>query len=287
LIIELKKKMAAATFRPPMDKGRTFIPREHGATAMLLTPFFCAAILLKQVSWQEIVALLAIVSAFAVKDPLVVIARQYLVWKQRHEETKRAVRSAALELVLLAGCGVILLVTRSWRPWLLLFLGAGGFTVLAVTANVRNRQRSEWFQVASAVALTSTSIAACLSVRANVPGWCWLLWFLCALQATAGIFVVYARLDARVAARKQTAETSRNRHAAFVCEIILIAAAAFFAYSGHPWITTALLILAAGYVWELRRQDNPASLQMPLTRVGQQALALSIAYSLMLVIGLQ
>ena len=278
--------MATATLTPPADSGRAFVPREHGATAMLLAPFFAAAILLRQVNWQELVALLAILCAFAIKDPLVVLARQRWVWKQEHPETKPALRSAAIEFAVLAACGVALLGTRDWRPFLALFLGAAAFTVLAVMVNVRNRQRSEWFQVASAAALTSTSLAACLSAQGRIAGWCWLLWLLTALQATAGIFVVHARLDARVAARKGQASNSDSRRAAFVCQIILLGAAAVFAYLWRPWIAAALLILAAGYSWELQRQKNPASLQMSLKRVGQQALALSIAYTLMIVAGL-
>ena len=55
---------------------------------MLLTPFFCAALLLRQVRWTELIALVAIVFAFAIKDPLVVVARQRMVWKQEHAETR-------------------------------------------------------------------------------------------------------------------------------------------------------------------------------------------------------
>lgn len=278
--------MATAAFKPPTEGDRIFIPREHGATAMLLTPFFAAALLLRQVYWPEIVALIAILCAFAIKDPLVVIARQYWVWKQEHAETKAARRSAAIELALLAACGMVLVLTRDWRPWVPLLLGAGAFTVLAAMVNVRNRQRSEWFQVASAVALTSTSVTAGLSALGSIASWCWVLWFLCALQAAAGIFVVHARLDARVAARKGGVDAGSNRRAAYICLGLLLVAAAPFAYFGHGWISAALVIAAACYFIELRRQRNLESLQMPLKRVGLQALALSIAYALMIVVGL-
>lgn len=263
------------------------LPREHGATAMLLTPFVCAAILMRQVSWQELVTLFAVVIALGVKDPLVVLARQRLVWKQEHPETRGARRAAALQLLLLAGCGLALVLTRDWRWFTLLFLGAGAFTVLAVTVNVRNRQRSAWFQVASAVALTSTSVAASLSVANRVPGWCWLLWFLSALQASAGIFVVHARLDARIAARRPALATSGNRTSAILFSWILVLAAAAFVSLGRFWIGAALAIAALGYGFELMRQRNSASLQMPLTRVGQQALALSMLFAIAVILGLR
>jgi hypothetical protein len=277
--------MAAATVGPA-NTGTIFIPREHGAIAMLLTPFFAAAILLRQVYWPELVALLAVACAFAIKDPLVVVARQRFVWKQEHTETKSAKRWAMVQSLPLLGCGITLMLVRDWRPFIPLFLGAGAFTVLAVILNVRNRQRSEWFQVASAVALSATSLAACLSAKGFIPGWCWLLWLLCSLQAAAGIFVVHARLDARVAARKRQAADNLNRRAAVLSQVVLILAAVVFALLARFWIAAALLLAAICYLADLKRQKDPQSLQIPLKRIGLQALALSIAYALVIIAGL-
>ena len=235
---------------------------------------------------QELVALVAVVCAFAIKDPLVVIARQRFLWKDEHPETRAAKISSLIELGLLAACGVTLMLVRDWRPFVPLFFGAGAFTVLAVTLNVRNKQRSAWFQVASAAALSATSLIACLSAIGSVPEWCWLLWILCALQSAAGIFVVHARLDARIAARKGCAPDSHNARAAFICQIVLIFGAVLFASLGRYWIAAALLIAAGCYLAEMRRQKNPESLQMPLKRVGLQALTLSIVYVLAVIAGL-
>jgi hypothetical protein len=278
--------MATATVNPANSNGTTFIPREHGATAMLLTPFFAAAILLRQVYWPELMALFAITCAFAIKDPLVVIARQRFVWKQEHVETKAAKRSAEVQLLLLVGCGIVLVQARGWRPFMPLFLGAGAFTVLAVILNVRNKQRAEWFQVASAVALSATSLVVCLSAKGIVPGWCWLLWLLCSLQAAAGIFVVHARLDARIAARKRQVASNQNRRAAFLCQIVLILAAVCFAILARVWIAAALFIAAICYLAELKPQTVAESLQIPLRRIGSEALGLSIVNALVIIVGL-
>jgi len=254
---------------------------------MLLTPFIAAAILLRQVYWPEFVALAAVACAFAIKDPLVVIARQRFVWKQEHAETRAAKRSALVQLLLLAICGITLMLVRDWRPFVPLFVAAGGFTVLAVAVNVRNKQRSELFQVASAVALSSTCLIACLSATGSIPNWGWILWTLCALQAAAGIFVVHARLDARIAARKGKIAPPQNRRTAFVCQVLVLLAAAGFAALGRFWIAAALIVAALCYLAELKRQKNPESLQLPLKRVGLQALCLSIAYALMIIVDLR
>jgi hypothetical protein len=169
------------------------------------------------------------------------------------------------------------------------------FGALAVWVNVRNRQRSEWFQTATGAALTATSLVPCVVVLGGIPRWGWLLWLLCALQATASIFVVHARLDARVAskrndtriaARKTEMPALANRRATFVSAAALWAAAAIFAYFGFVWIAAALLIAGAAYFWELRRQRGPGSLQMPLTRIGKQSLALSAVYGALVIAGL-
>lgn len=253
---------------------------------MLLTPFFAAAILLRHVYWPEFVALLAIACAFGLKDPLVVLTRQRFVWRNPHAETNSARRSAAVQVLLLAACGMTLVWVRDWRPFAVLFLGSGAFTLLAVALNVRNRQRSEWFQVASAAALSSTALVACLSARGAIPGWGWLLWLLCALQAVAGIFVVHARLDARIAARKQPGAIRKNRRVAFVCQFILILAGVFFLFLGQLWIAAALFIAAAFYLAELQRQKRKDSLQMALARIGLEGLGLSTAYTVVCIVGL-
>ena len=113
------------------------------------------------------------------------------------------------------------------------------------------------------------------------------MWAFCALQATAGIYVVHARLDARIAAQKKTAAPLRNRGAAMISITALAAAATItWMLDLSPAITAALFLAAAGYEFELRRQRKPESLQMPLTSVGQQALTLSVIYGTLLIAGL-
>jgi hypothetical protein len=134
--------------------------------------------------------------------------------------------------------------------------------------------------------LSSSAVAACLAVRGSIPVWCWWLWLLSALQATAGIFVVHARLDAKIAARKTRTGATGSRRAAVLCVSALTIAAVFFAYMSKWFIAAALLLAAAGYLFDLRRQRDPAQLQMPLKSVGQQALTLAIAYAVLVMVGL-
>lgn len=253
---------------------------------MLLIPFFSAAILARQFRWEEIAVLIAASCVFAAKDPLVVLARQRWVWKERHPETDAAKTWLIGEGVILAACGLVL--SASWPLWMLGAIGIGvlTFSALAVAVTIRNRQRSALFQIISALALTSTSLAAGLSASGSIKPWCWWLWALCALQATAGILVVHARLEARIAARKIIPHDRAYPGPAVRTCVALIGAAMIASLARQPWIAIALLLAAMGYIYELVRQRKIASLQMPLTRVGLQAMSLSIVYASLVVVGL-
>lgn len=270
----------------PSKQGAWFLPREHGATAMLFTPIVCAAILSRAWHWAELATVCAAFAALAAKDPAVILARQRFVWKQPHTETAAAIRWFAGWLVLLAGSGIVLLAAWPFRATAALGLGVGVFSVLAVAINVKNRQRSTLFQIASAFALTSSSLAMSLSATGTVALWCWLLWPLLALQATAGILVVHARLDARIALRSTAASRTNFRRATQISLVVLIGAAAAAIVFHRGFIASALVIAALGYAYDLHRQRNAEALQLPLKTVGQQALALSSLFAILVIIGL-
>jgi hypothetical protein len=270
----------------PLKQSTWFLPREHGATAMLFTPIVCAAILSRSWRWAELATLTAAFAALAAKDPMVVLARQRFVWKQWHEETAAALRWFAGWTVLLALSGIVLLFAWPFTATVSLGLGVGIFSALAIAVNVKNRQRSTLFQIASAFALTSSSLATSLSATGTIAPWCWSLWFLLALQATAGILAVHARLDARIALRSSAPARENYRHAAEVSLVVLACSAVIAAVFHRGWIALALLIAILGYSYDLHRQHDAEALQLPLKSVGQQALALSSLYAILLIIGL-
>jgi len=270
----------------PQKQTTWFLPREHGATAMLFIPIVCAAILSRTWRWTELAILTAAFAALAAKDPMVVLARQHFVWIQQHPETAIALRWFAGWCVLLAASGLILLASWPFTATVSLGLGVGLFSVLAIAINVKNRQRSTLFQIVSTFALTSSSLAASLSATGAIAPWCWTLWLLLALQATAGILAVHARLDARIALRSTAPARENYRRAAQTSLMVLVGAAAAAIVLRRGFIALALVIAALGYAYDLHRQRSPEALQLPLKSIGQQALALSSLYAILLIIGL-
>jgi len=268
------------------QKSVRFLPREHGATAMLFTPMVCAAILARTWNWTEIAAFTAAFAALAAKDPMVILARQRMVWKQLHPETPTAALWFAGWMLVLALSGVVLLMSWPLKATLALGAGVSAFSILAVLVNVKNRQRSTLFQIASAIALTSSSLATSLSATGTIQTWCWWLWLFLALQAAAGILVVHARLDARIALRNAAKATQDFRRKALLAVFALAGAAATAGALRHSFIAAALLAAVAGYGYDLYRQRDADDLQRPLTSVGQRALALSSVFSILLILGL-
>jgi len=279
----------------PPGPRTTFYPREHGATAMLLTPFVAAAVLARSFRWQEVAGLGAIAAAYAMKEPLVVLGRRRGQWLGQAFGTWPAeLRAAATWLVAeapIAGVSALaLLLTGPWMDYAAIFAGAAGFFGFAFWINLRNRQRNPLFQVACAIALTSTSLVAALSATGRFPGWCWPLWLLLAAQATGGIFTVHARLDAMLALRKTAqgapAEVSTARRSAIIACVAMVLGSVAAVVVHRPIVGAGLLFAACGYAWDLRRQRDAAELKTPLTRVGQRSLALSLVYGVMIILGL-
>ena len=281
----MQTSVQAITAKAP-KRPKIYLPREHGATAMLLTPICSIAILARRWHWSELAVLAAAFAAISAKDPAVLLLRQRFVWKRRSPEVSTAAQwLVGWSLVLIASV-TILLATWPLKAFLAVGAGVAAFGCVAVVVNLKNRQRSTFFQIASAAALTSTSVAACISATGGIAPWCWWFWALSAMQAGAGILVVHARLDARIALRKPAAASRQFHRAAQAALGVLLCAAAAAIILRHLWIALALALAFAGYAYELKRQTDSASLQMPLMRVGQQALLLSSVYAALLIAGL-
>ena len=272
---------ANASHRP-----QAYLPREHGATAMLLTPVLGVAILARTWHWSELAVLSAAFAALSAKDPAVLLLRQRLIWKQTRPGSSAAAQWLFAWSVLLIASVSILLATWPLQAFLAMGAGIATFACVAIFVNLKNRQRSTPFQIASAAALTSTSLATCISATGSIAPWCWWFWALIAMQASAGILVVHARLDARIALRKAAPASPQFRLAALAALGLLCCAAVTATILKRGWIALALAFAVVGYAYDLMRQKDSASLQLPLKTVGLQALLLSIMYSCLLIAGL-
>ena len=272
---------------PGTGTGKIYLPREHGATAMLFTPMACVAILARTWHWVELATAVAAFAAMSVKDPVVLLLRERFVWKRAHADGPAARKWATIWSVLLVASGIVLLMTWPLVAVVAMAGSLGAFSGLAVWVNVKNKQRSTLFQILSAAALTSSSLAMSLSAKGAIADWCWWLWGLLGAQAATGILVVHARLDAKIALKGKVADDGKFRRAAMVAIAVLVCGAFYMLFSAHrPWLAVALMFAALVYSNDLRAQLNPENLEMPLMRVGRRALAMSSLYAVLLIVGL-
>jgi len=252
---------------------------------MALTPFACVAILARAWRWSELLLPIAVFSALAAKDPAVLLVRQRFIWKHEHPDAPLAAKWLAVWFSALIVSAVLLLLDWPLKAVLWMGFGIGCFSLLAVAVNVRNHQRSVLFQLASGAALTSSSLATCLSATGVIAPWCWWFWALSTAQAFAGILVVRARLDARLALRGTPPPDQTFRKAAMWSIGLLACAAVTATILRKGWIAVAIILAVVGYWYDLRAQTQKMSLQMPLMVVGQRSLALSLLYSGRLILG--
>lgn len=253
---------------------------------MLAQPFLCALILARSFHWSVVVAAAAVVTAFLMREPLVVLARQRFVWRERKPETAVAKRWLAWEALLLAAASAALPLRWPWA--FLLIMGAGTvlLTSAAVWMTVRNLQRSTWLQLTSAAALSATGLAACVSATGELRPWVWPLWAMTAAHAAAGILVVHARLEARIATRNRKPLAPRFRFPAQAMQGVLLAGALLCIGTGRIALSGALLLSAAVHLWDLHSLTKAGSLATPLTTIGLRAMNLSIVVSALVVYGL-
>ncbi len=257
---------------------------------MLLQPFLASVILTRGLAWGLVPAGAAALLLFAIREPLVVIGRQVLVWRDRHAEADRAAWWVAVEAVLLVGCGVWLAHWLAWT-WLTgLGLTAAGLTLGAVWMIVRNRRREVWLQVSSAVGLSCSALLPPLVLRASLPDWGLWLCGLVAVHNVAEVLVVHARLELRAAARKDRPASSRKADSAWrralAGQALPVAAAAASLWDGRPLLAAAPLLSAAVHVEALRGLRAAGALELPLRKVGLRALALSLVYTAITIAGL-
>src|SRR5689334_14144797 len=134
------------------------LPREHGAWGMLLQPFAAGALLGRTTDPLLVPALLAVLTMFVMREPLLILARQRFVWKDHHLETDAARRALLYELTLLLACVALLVKGVPLAILALLGLIAALLTVLATYMTLKNRQRSVLLQSLSAFAMGSSAL---------------------------------------------------------------------------------------------------------------------------------
>lgn len=262
------------------------LPREHGAWGILLLPFLAAAVLCRTWNLDLSISLLTLLTAFIVREPLTVLARQRWVWRDVRPESALARQALAWEVPLLTACGIFLWLRLPRLP--LLGLAAMGLvmTAVAIWMTLKNRQRSSILQIASAFGLSSTALLAALAGVHSIPPWAWVLWLVMSLYSFVGILVVHVRLDLRV---RREGDTRQPRSAwiayATVALMVVLGVVTGTISRYQGWEITGFVmsfligvgLIASGI--ELYRLTKPDAAQERLQQVGWRMMRASVFYA--------
>jgi hypothetical protein len=257
---------------------------------MLLVPFVSALILARRVDWPAVSALMATVAVFALREPIVVLARQRWVWEVEKPDSMLANRYLLRWSLLLILSALHLASSISWPVLVALASGAATFTTFAVYLSVKNRQRSLALQAMSAAGLNCSAFAAWFSVRQDFPPGIVLLWGLLSFHSVTAVLAVRARLDSRIAARSPSPQ--RNAAAlviqrqALAASWLMLAGSALTLASAVPALSIPLAFSGVVHLADLRRLSRPEALETPLKKVGWRAVGVSVTFTALVLIAL-
>jgi hypothetical protein len=268
--------------KTPKTTPWLLFPREHGSWGMLLFPLVSALILTRTWSWDFVPAVGAALAVFLIREPLVVVARQRYVWKDKRPETAAAHRSLAAfgALAALSGAWLMALAPLGWL--IALGLVAAGLTAAYIYGALHNLQRSPLLQIAGAVGLTASALLPYLALGRLPDERLLLLMAAQVIHGAGSVLVIHARLEAARALK--TGAMPHTRHVAAASWLVLHAiVAAALALTGRPWLGLILAIPLAVHAVDLARLKDPQFLRTPLRRVGFRELGISTVFSILVV----
>jgi len=251
---------------------------------MLLLPFLGGVAVAQRVEWESLAALVALVGLFTIQEPILVLLRQWFIWKE-----KRDVTPAAAFTVVVAGSfallsGGLLFWFLPWRPLAVLTLAAAVVLGLRAVLTLGNLQRSAPLQIIEAAGLSASCVLSYLAGHGTVDGRALLLWGVFFLHHSAALFVVRARLEAVIAAKSAGGLRRRFRTGAWAGQSLLLAALVAALAAKTPVLAVALAVPFLVHTWDLLRLDDPFFLKVPLARVGWREVGISSTFSVLAVL---
>lgn len=241
----------------------------------MLQPFAAAALLAARWDWLLLPALLLVLAAFLIREPLTVLAR-YRWAGHRKVEIQRITRWLAVECVAILICFGICARYLSWMPLLILTAIGIVLTATSVWFALHNRQRSVGLQLVAVAGLSSSAFMASLAATREIPAWTWLLWGVLTLHGAVSVLCVHARLQMRIAGARPISGSPRRPALQGTCLQFL--AAVPVAALGSPLLALPIVFSGVVHAFELLRLSSAANVRERLQRVGFRMLGISLAH---------
>jgi hypothetical protein len=272
------------TVNPPVRVARISrppIPREHGAWAILYTPYLIGTMVAGAVEpVPSLLLLLAITAVFLAREPATHLLRR--------RRTEGAAAWLATYGLIAAVCGAVLILYCGRTALLQIGAAAGlafGLHAALQAWPARKRlDRSLWGEMISVAALTLTAPAAYAVVRGNLDGTAAFVWAACLVFFWSGILHVKMFLAAvRIKGAFTTDDRRQVAAASFAYHVAATILVAWAAYSvGGPAggliaVSYLPVFIRAFYACATVTNALPS-----LKRVGVRELAYSVWFTILL-----
>jgi len=247
------------------------IPREHGAWAMLYTPFLVTLFAVGNRDWKAVLVLLILTAVFFAHEPLMILSRAAAGTERR--------RHAIQWLMLYSAAAAILSLPLLWFARLLLLIPFGIFSLFMMLVHYRmvskNNYRHFFAEVLAIINLTSSGTVLYYCLEGKIDGTALLLWALNALYFISSIFYV-----------KMLVGRSSKKMNDYVLEcalyhILLLVALAAMAYTRLiPWgVCAAFLPATLRAAWGMK-----TGFRLNLRKIGFAEMGVTFLYMVLMIV---
>ncbi len=178
------------------------IPREHGAWAMLLVPFFVGTGVSNKIGLEAFLLLLTTLSLFLARQPVIEIVRS--ISRKRPETEDKSLNPLVPSFRSLVSCLLSLVVFGLpllfiYNRWWLIPLGALGLLLLLfqIYLQTLHLERETWAEIAAIAGMSLTGPAAYYVSGNALDITAFSLWLLPSLYSGANVFYVKLRVRQR------------------------------------------------------------------------------------------
>jgi YwiC-like protein len=248
------------------------IPREHGAWAMLYTPFLVAFFAVGEWNWKALTVLLTLTAVFFAHEPMVLLSRAPAGSERR--------RYAIVWLLIYGITAMLLAFPLLWFSHLWLFIPLGLLTGWMMFVHFRivsqKTYRNFGAELLAILSLTSSAPVLYYALRGTLDGTALLLWMLNALYFISSVF--YVKMLVGRSSRRQ--DDHVQGCAAY--HFLLLAFIAAMAYAGWIRWTVCMAFLPATVraFWGMTTK-----MRLNLRRIGLAEIGVTLLYLVLMIVG--
>ncbi len=264
---------------------KQLLPKEHGAWAVLFVPLLVGLGVSRSPNWEGLLLILAALAFFIARQPVLTYFRERRFPKEARTQSASALIWAFLFVVL--GVLAVLPLVLEGRHLLIPFgVAFSHWFMFHVILVLRRKERSLSGELLGVLGLTLTAPLAYYVSTGSLGREAWLLYALCALYFSAGIFLVKMKVRAHLAKQPIEGFSSRLAHgrATILYHLFMLASIGILIAAGLVPAVVLLAFLPSAI--QAGVEIFRLSPELHLKRTGFTLLGHSVLFGLLLTLAL-